>query len=394
MANTAGNRMIQINGGIIGPREPKGKKVIAKDRNDYPGVSEAHLDIAEVFSSPKLAGPPICDELVALMLHTFTEEEASVARHIGPRARETAESVAKAAHRPVEEVRSILERLANEKSILLSFGSGENQKYTNLPLAAGSFELVLMRTTMETLTEWHRRFSELFAALYETGYGTDYWGKLKPSVKYLPIGQTIASNPMAYPSDKLEEIFSQYKSFGVTLCQCRIVEELAGRGCDRPKEVCMALGVSAERLIQKGKFRRVEMKEALEIKAEAEASGLVTWITAQDPQTGGSSCSCCGCCCHMMRIITEFNMPGVIAPPHFMPRVDFENCNFCGKCALACPMGAVTVDVKNHTYLHDPTRCIGCAQCAVACSKSKAVEMVAVPGVEDFRQDRKRGALE
>ena len=57
-------------------------------------------------------------------------------------------------------------------------------------------------------------------------------------------------------------------------------------------------------------------------------------------------------------------------------------------------MGAVTVDVKNHTYLHDPARCIGCAQCAVACSKSKAIEMVAVPGVEDFRQDRKRGALE
>ena len=254
MTQKAGNRMIQINGGIIGPREPRGKTVIAKTRDDYPGVSKAHLDIAEVFSSPKLAGPPICDELIALMLHTFTEEEASIARHIGPRARETAESVAAAAHRPVEEVRPILERLANEKSILLSFGSGENRKYTNLPLAAGSFELVLMRTTMDTLTEWHRRFSELFAALYETGYGTDYWGKLKPSVKYLPIGQTIASNPMAYPSDKLEEIFSQYKSFGVTLCQCRIVEELAGRGCDRPKEVCMALGVSAERLIQKGNF--------------------------------------------------------------------------------------------------------------------------------------------
>jgi hypothetical protein len=38
-------------------------------------------------------------------------------------------------------------------------------------------------------------------------------------------------------------------------------------------------------------MRRIERKEALEIKAEA--NGLVSWIEARDPKLGGSSCSCC-----------------------------------------------------------------------------------------------------
>jgi len=381
--------MIKIDGTLIGPQEPKLKKVKAKVRADYPGIPSAILDVAEVYGSPKLAGPPLCDELIALMVHIFTEEEATIARHIGPRDRETAGSVAAAAHRPVEEVLPILERLANEKRILLSYGSGNEKKYTNLPLSAGSFEMVLMRPSMETITDWHRKFCELFAALWETGYGLEYWGKGRPVVKYLPVGQTIAHQPMALPTDKLEALFDRYDIFGVTLCQCRMVEELVGRGCGREKEACMAMGLSALPLIQSGRFRRIEKKEAMDIKKKAEASGLVSWITARDSELGGSCCSCCGCCCHMMRTITEFNMPGMIAPPHFIPKIDFNVCNHCGKCALACPMGAIVVDMQNSTYRYDSKRCIGCAQCAVACSKLKAIEMAPAPNYEPFKQDLK-----
>jgi ferredoxin len=130
------------------------------------------------------------------------------------------------------------------------------------------------------------------------------------------------------------------------------------------------------------------MKDALEIKAEAEASGLVSWIENQDPRLGGTSCSCCGDCCHFMRRISEFNVPGRIAPPHFLPRINLEKCNYCGKCALACPMGAVTVDVINNQYTHNIHRCIGCAQCAVACGKLKAIEMESVPDYQEFIKNR------
>ena len=33
-----------------------------------------------------------------------------------------------------------------------------------------------------------------------------------------------------------------------------------------------------------------------------------------------------------MRMVNEFNAPGMIAPPHFLPRLDAAKCTYCGKC--------------------------------------------------------------
>jgi len=66
-----------------------------------------------------------------------------------------------------------------------------------------------------------------------------------------------------------------------------MTEKVVGRGCDRPMEVCMGMGPLAELSIRSGRMRRVDLKEALAIKAEAEASGLVSWIDNQDPKIGG-----------------------------------------------------------------------------------------------------------
>ncbi|MBN1663498.1 MAG: 4Fe-4S binding protein [Deltaproteobacteria bacterium] len=393
--NKAGNRMIQIQGGVIGPAEPRKKTLKVRTVDDYPSVAKAHLEVAEIYADRKMAGGiPICDESIALMQHMFTEEEASVMRYLKGGKRETAASIAAAEHRPVEEVRPLLDKLADDKRIIISFGKGDEKMYMSIPLLPGAFEFILSRTSMDSLTDWHRRFCELFETLYETGYVVEQpLSTAPPFIKYLPIGQIIEAHPMAYPSDKVAEILSRYSTIGVTLCQCRMTEEIVGRGCDRPKEVCMAMGPFAEASIRSGRLRRIELKEALEIKAEAEASGLVSWMDCQDPKIGGTSCSCCGCCCHLMRRVSEFNMPARLAPPHFVPKVDHAKCNYCGKCALACPMGAITVDVVNNTYAWDDKRCIGCAQCAVACSKLKAIDMMVVPHVDDFLQTNTRSFL-
>lgn len=389
-ANTVGNRLIQVNDGIIGPREPRQKTAKNKKASDYPDVAHVYLQVAELFADEKMVGGvPICDESIALILHLFTEEEATVMRHFRPGKPQNAKSLAQAEHRPVEEINKVLHSLADEKRIILSLGAGEAAVYIALPILPGILEFVLIRKSLDTLTDWHRRFCELFKNLYDAGFiGGNQVATTPPAIKYLPMGKVIHANPGAFPSDKLEEVYSRYQSFAVALCPCRISEKVVGRGCGKPLEVCLTLGPLAEMTIQAGRARRITMKDALGIKAEAEASGLVTWIESQAPKLGGTSCSCCGDCCYFMRRISEFNLPGRIAPPHFLPKLNLENCSCCGKCALACPMGAITVDTTNKKYLHDVNRCIGCAQCVVACSKFKALDMEAVPDYEEFLQNR------
>jgi len=96
-------------------------------------------------------------------------------------------------------------------------------------------------------------------------------------VRYVPVGETIEAHPMALPSDRLEEVLDRYKVFAVGLCQCRMTEEIVGRGCGRPMKNCVAFGDVAEFLIRNGKMRRVEEQDVLEIKAEAASAGLASF---------------------------------------------------------------------------------------------------------------------
>jgi len=376
------NRFVQINKGVVGPREARPKTVVYRNVGDYPGIPQVFLEVAKKYSSPLLIGPPICDELVALVRHMFTEEEARLVRHLNAYPfGKTADKVAKKEHRPTTEIRPILDRLATEKRLIVRHGPASKQVYDTLPIVPGTFEMALMRPSPETLTDWHKQFAVLFEELWETGYLTDFLKFPNPAVRYLPVMQTIGALPVAWPSDKLQEILDRYDLFAVGLCQCRLTEKFVDRECGRPMENCTVFGPSAGAVIKAGMMRQVEKQEIIDIKAKAEASGLVSWMfNSESPKGPAGSCSCCGCCCHMMRTVSEFNMPGMIAPPHFMPEFSAAACDHCGKCARACPMGAITVDLKGKNVIHDPQRCVGCGLCAVACDKKQAIRMKEVPG--------------
>jgi Pyruvate/2-oxoacid:ferredoxin oxidoreductase delta subunit len=377
--------VIEVNQAIAGPREPRLKNVRPRKISDYSHVPRPWLDVAQRLSSPVRLGPPICDELLAFVQHVFTEEEASVARHLGLFRGRAAAAVARADRRDLTQTALLLERLAVEKYVIASGGPPEQRRYYLLPIMPGMFEMALIGCTPDSLSDWHCRFIELFETLYETGYILDYQragGAITPFIRVIPVGKAIEAHPMALPSDKLEIMLDRFETFGIGQCQCRMTMQALGHGCGKPLGNCTLMGEWAGRGIEEGTLRSVSKKNALEIKREAESHGLVTWMMNVESTRGQCSCSCCGCCCHALRAVTEFNAPSQIAPPHFLPRLEAAKCAYCGKCGKACPMRAIVVDPKQKTYLHLLERCVGCGLCVVACDRQKALTMEAVP---DYR---------
>jgi Pyruvate/2-oxoacid:ferredoxin oxidoreductase delta subunit len=375
----AHRKVFEVKKSLIGPAEARPRSVQPKRLSDFRGVPAAYLEVARKLSSPLLLGPPLCDELVAFVQHLFTEEEAGVVRHLGMFRGRNAEELARAEHRPLDQIEPILRRLSFEKRAIAASGPEGEKRYRLQPIMPGIFEMVLIGESPDALSPWHRRFIELFEALYETGYSLDYREGPTRMVRFLPVHQAIEAHPAALPSDKLEPLLDRFETFGIGQCQCRTSMRSLGRGCDKPVGNCTVMGQWAEQGVRDGWLRPVGRKDVLQIKREAESHGLVTWVMNVEATKGQASCSCCGCCCHAMRMVNEFNVPGLFAPPHFRPRFDGAKCSFCGKCAKNCPMGALVVDVRQKTQKYLRERCIGCGLCLLACDRQRAVAIEAVP---------------
>ena len=143
--------------------------------------------------------------------------------------------------------------------------------------------------------------------------------------------------------------------------------QLVSKGCERPLENCVTIGPVVKHVVERGLMRKADRQEIIEIKQNAEEHGCVTFIgnaIGRNP-LGNGSCSCCGCCCHGLRSISQFNAPGMISKPHFLPTWESQTCKLCRKCVNICPMNAWTV--LDGVLHFNKIRCIGCGLCVLAC---------------------------
>jgi NAD-dependent dihydropyrimidine dehydrogenase PreA subunit len=348
-------------------------------------ATPAHRALAERFVFQKdRPDAYVPDSLLDLVSFVYTEEEAAVVSALGfvglP-----ARVIARRVKRPVREVRPILESLS-DRFLITSLNMKGVSVYSFMPLAPGVFEAQMIRSNGE-YGEYYKEFSRLFEAFYE-----EFCTWIKPKLegkdlrfgRIIPIQQSVDHSPgisvMALPTDKYLETVDRNNSFAlVNVCSCRHEADLLGKGCGKPKDVCSAMGRLADMIVNKGMGRRVSKEEFLDAKVRAADAGLVNMVdNLENPL---QVCSCCGCCCGALRILTQFNIPTIVAKSHFEAAVDREKCIGCGTCAEICPMDAITLEKatprarKKKKAFIDPARCIGCGLCVFKCDKQRAVTL-------------------
>ena len=135
------------------------------------------------------------------------------------------------------------------------------------------------------------------------------------------------------------------------------------------RDKIMGLAECLKEKIFKG--NQITREEAFEIIRKAEENGLMHQI----PNIDGSGkthaiCNCCGCCCEALQAARKFSPMQPVATTNYLPKVSFEKCIGCGKCAKVCPILAIAVkedkEGKRRAVINTEI-CLGCGVCARNC---------------------------
>jgi len=151
----------------------------------------------------------------------------------------------------------------------------------------------------------------------------------------------------------------------VTSCICRQRRVLSESSCKATEreETCIGVGVFAQMYIDQGWGREISKDELLEIIEMNEREGLV--LQPSNSQKLEFICSCCGCCCGLLRGKGAMPRPVDFFATNYHSVVDLDLCTSCGTCVELCQMKALSF--QDDVLTIDLGRCIGCGVCVANC---------------------------
>jgi NAD-dependent dihydropyrimidine dehydrogenase PreA subunit len=290
---------------------------------------------------------------IELLKRIFSPEEAGLASRLG-RDLEPVDAIADRVGLPAKEVSAALIKMA--KRGLVWFDKREAIRFRLAPFVVGIFEAQLERMDHE--------FAHLFEEYMRDGGAVGIMRPQPALHRVIPAQNTVKSE-WILPYDDVRAILLAAKTFSVRDCICRVQRDHLGCRCSFPVKVCLSFS-SVERPPGPDD---ISQTEALALLDRTEEIGLVHTVSNMIHGLG-YVCNCCGCCCGILRGITDFGIESSVARANYFAVIDPDECLGCGTCVERCQVRAISE--QDGVSVVDVARCIGCGLCVTGCPNEVA----------------------
>lgn len=291
---------------------------------------------------------------ILLLKKIFSAEEASLASQLSG-GMEAVQVIAERAGLPVEEAGARLADMARRGLAWFDKKDGK-PRFRLAPFIVGIFEAQLKSMDHELAHLVER---------YMVDGGAAGIMKPQPALHRVVPAQGALKSEWILPYDDVRAILLAAKTFRVRDCVCRVQQDFVGRRCDFPLRSCL----SFSSVVRSPSPNDVSQEEALAILDEVEEIGLVH--TVSNVAKGfGYICNCCGCCCGILRGITDWGIENSVAHANYYAVIDPDECLGCGTCIQRCQIHAISEG--DGVAVVDRERCIGCGLCASGCPNGVA----------------------
>jgi electron transport complex protein RnfB len=284
---------------------------------------------------------------IQLLKKIFSPEEAWLCGQLTIEP-ESVDNIAKRIELSAEETRDRLGKMVKRGFI---WGNPEGGQVRLAPFIVGIYE--------EQLWNMDHELAHLTEEYMHEG-GAEFM-RPQPAIHRVIPAPGSTKSEWILPYDDIKAILKTKKSFRVFDCICRVQQDLINeRKCDFPLKVCLSF-TSFERPPSEGS---ISLQEALDLIDETERVGLVHTVS-NIAEGFFYVCNCCGCCCGILRGITEFGIENSVAASNYYAVSDPDKCMRCGTCVRRCQVKAIS-DYDGPAVV-DREKCIGCGLCVTSC---------------------------
>jgi len=291
---------------------------------------------------------------VAVLKKIFAPAEAELAAQLRGEM-EPVDALAERFGLPVKEAMSKLIHMARRGLVWYEKRAGQHC-FRLAPFIVGIYE-----TQLESLDHELAHLVEQYMA--EGGAAGIM--RPQPAIHRVVPAQSAVKSEWILPYDDVRAILLASNRFQVRDCICRKERSLLGHPCTLPMRTCL----SFSSLEGTPSPDDISQAEALALLDQAEEVGLVHTVSNVIKGVG-YICNCCGCCCGVLRGITEYGIENSVARAGYYAVIDPEECLGCGTCIVRCQVGAISE--QDGVSVVDRERCIGCGLCVTGCPNDVA----------------------